>query len=93
MSDVAPFVISGKQCFYSFYEIEIPIKTITIYMLVIDGLPNSADIGPISEGVRASGIWSWQIAIKTYSDFDKDCPQEDSLSRKTILKYLRTVKR
>ncbi|WP_422082751.1 hypothetical protein [Ulvibacterium sp.] len=91
--DDVPFEIAGQQYFFSFYEVEIPTKTINLIPLVIDGLLDSADMDPILEDAHASRIGNWYIAIEAYADFDRDCLQENSLSREAVLKYLRAIKR
>ncbi|WP_425235139.1 hypothetical protein [Ulvibacterium sp.] len=90
--DDVPFKIAGQQYFFSFYEVEIPTKTINLIPVVIDGLLDSADIDPVLEDAYASRIGNWYIAIEVYADFEQDCLQEDSLSREAVLKYLRTIK-
>ncbi len=35
---------------------------------------------------------NWYIAMEVYSDAEKDCLQEESLSRELVLKYLRALK-
>ncbi len=90
--DDVPFKINGQQYFFSFYEVEIPTKTINLIPLVIDGLLDSADMGPFLEDVHASRVGNWYIAIEAYTDFEQDCLQENSLSREVVLKYLRTKK-
>ncbi|RKN82794.1 hypothetical protein [Ulvibacterium marinum] len=90
--DDVPFKINGQQYFFSFYEVEIPTKTINLIPLVIDGLLDSADMGPFLEDAHASRVGNWYIAIEAYTDFEQDCLQENSLSREVVLKYLRTIK-
>ena len=36
---------------------------------------------------------NWYIAIEVYTDFEKDCLLENSLSRAAVLKYLRSLKK
>lgn len=90
--DDVPFKINGQQYFFSFYEVEIPTKTINLIPLVIDGLLDSADMGPFLEDAHASRVGNWYIAIEAYTDFEQDCLQQNSLSREVVLKYLRTIK-
>lgn len=90
--DDVPFKIAGQQYFFSFYEVEIPTKTINLIPVLIDGLLDSADIDPVLEDAYASRIGNWYIAIEVYADFEQDCLQENSLSREAVLKYLRNIK-
>ena len=65
---------------------------------MLDVFANAAlgneDMEPIfSDGdVGCSRVGNWYIAIEVYSDSEKDCLQENSLSRKSVLEYLRNLK-
>ncbi|MGB5666943.1 MAG: hypothetical protein WBM53_08845 [Maribacter sp.] len=91
--DDVPFELGERQFFFSFYEVEIPTKTLNLFPLVIDGLLLSAELGPVLNDLHESRKGHWYIAIETYSDLEKDCLQVNSLSRKAVLKYLRTLKK
>lgn len=90
--DDVPFELKGKQYFFSFYEVEIPTKTINLIPIVIDGLLDRTEVGPVLEDVHSSRIGNWYLAIEVYSDDEKDCLHENSLSRSLVLNYLRTLK-
>lgn len=96
--DDVPFQIDKEQYFFSFYEVDIPNKSLNLFPLVADVFLNAAlgnqHIDPIIsnsvEPVFRKG--NWYIAIEVYSDSEKDCLQINSLSREAVLKYLRTLK-
>ncbi|MGB5817988.1 MAG: hypothetical protein WBG90_00790 [Saonia sp.] len=88
-----PFKILEQQCFFSFYEVEIPTKTVNLVPLIIDGLLDRADMSPVLEDAHSSRTGTWYVAIEVYSDVEKDCLSENSLSRTSVLKYLRTMKK
>ncbi len=96
--DDVPFTVDEQQFFFSFYEVEIPDKTINLFPVVLDVFTNAAlgndEMDPIFSGGNAaySRIGNWYIAIEVYSDLEKDCLHMDSLSRETVLEYLRTLK-
>ena len=90
--DDVPFTQNGIQYFFSFYEVEIPTKTINLVGFVADAMLGEAGIDPIFEDSYDSRKEHWYIAIEVYSDLEKDCLQVDSLSREVVLKYLRTLK-
>jgi len=96
--DDVPFTIDEQQYFFSFYEVEIPDKSINLIPVVLDVFANAAlgndDIDPIfsDEDAGYSRIGNWYIAIEVYSDSEKDCLQMNSLSREAVLEYLRTLK-
>ena len=61
--DDIPFEIDGYRYFFSFYEVDIPTKTINLITIVIDGLLDSGDLDPIFEEAHTSRIGTWYIAI------------------------------
>lgn len=97
--DDIPFIVDDQQFFFSFYEVEIPDKTINLFPVVLDVFTNAAlgndEMDPIfSSGDAAySRIGNWYIAIEVYSDLEKDCLHMDSLSRQPVLEYLRILKK
>ncbi len=96
--DDVPFTIEGEQFFFSFYEVEIPDKSINLFPVVLDAFANAAlgndEVEPIfSDGDSTfSRKGHWYIAIEVYSDSEKDCLHMESLSREMVLKYLRALK-
>tara|TARA_R110002167_G_scaffold201152_1_gene404688 strand:+ start:196 stop:798 length:603 start_codon:yes stop_codon:yes gene_type:complete len=97
--DDVPFEINTQTYFFSFYEVEIPDKTINLFPVVLDVFVNAAlgneDVEPIfsddKNGVTRNG--HWYIAIEAYSDHEKDCLKVGSLSREVVLNYLRALKK
>ncbi len=90
--DDAPFILNNVQYVFSFYEVEIPTKIVNLGVMVADAMLDDAGIGPIFEDSYGSRKGHWYIAIEGYSDLEKDCLQDDALSREAVLKYLRTLK-
>lgn len=97
--DDVPFQIDNEQYFFSFYEVDIPNKSLNLFPLVADVFLNTAlgnedmelYFSENAEPVSRKG--NWYIAIEVYSDSEKDCLQINSLSREPVLKYLRTLKK
>lgn len=96
--DDVPFTIEQQQYFFSFYEVEIPDKSINLIPAMLDLITNAAvgndEMDPIfSDGdATYSRVGNWYVAIEVYSDLEKDCLQIKSLSREAVLEYLRTLK-
>lgn len=93
--DDIPFMISEDQYFFSFYEIDIPDKSINLFPVIFEavllGVLNSEeDIESVPEEVRKDNFY---IAIEVYNDFEKDCLSKEALSREVVLKYLSTLKK
>jgi len=97
--DNIPFSTAGQQYFFSFYEVEIPNKAINLFPVFFDVFLNAAlgneDMEPYlsedSETILRKG--NWYIAIEVYNDYEKDCLHKNSLSRTSILNYLRDLKK
>ncbi|MDF0706898.1 MAG: hypothetical protein VX772_01575 [Bacteroidota bacterium] len=88
-----PFTVEDEFFYFSFYEVEIPTKTINLIPMVLDvALNKSADMDPILEEAYSSRIGNWYIAIEVFNDIDKDCLSENSVSREMVLSYLRELK-
>jgi len=97
--DDIPFELDGEQYFFAFYEVEIPNKTLNLFPLVFDLALNVAfqneEMQPYvsEEAEMVSRNGNWYLAIEVYSDFEKDCLQETSLSKEAVLKYLCALKK
>ncbi|SNY95003.1 hypothetical protein [Flagellimonas pacifica] len=89
-----PFEVKGDKFYFSFYEVEIPTKTINLIPLMIDGiLDQAAEMGPILEDTYELRVGNWYIAIEVFSDSEKDCLHEDSIFRPKLLTYLSQLKK
>lgn len=91
--DDVPFIIAKNQYFFSFYEVEIPTKTVNLGGIFIDAILDDAGIGPIFEESYGNRKGHWYIAIEVYSDTENDCLKTTALSREAVLKYLRALKK
>lgn len=88
-----PFQIDGANYFLSFYEVEIPTKTINLIPLALDGILNqAAEMDPVFDELHTSRVGNWYIAIEVFSDREQDCLGEGSVSRDLVLPYLRELK-
>lgn len=96
--DDAPFQIDSNLYFFSFYEMEIPDKTINLIPIAFDVLlneilGNEEKESYLSGDAGVSRKGNWYIAIEVYSDKENDCLVINSLSREAVLEYLRTLKK
>lgn len=88
-----PFLIEGQTFYFSFYEVEIPTKTINLIPLALDVALNQAtDMDPVFDEAHTSRIGNWYIAMEVFSGTEKDCLSENSISREIVLAYLRELK-
>lgn len=94
-----PFEAEGNQYYFSFYEVEIPDKAINLFPLIFDVAVSAAtgsdEVEPImtedAEEILRNG--NYYIGIEVFTDEEKDCLSENSLSRPIVLKYLRKLKK
>lgn len=88
-----PFEVRGVVYYFSFYEVEIPTKTINLVPLALDVILNkSADMDPMFDELHTSRTGNWYIAVEVFRDNEKDCLSESSVSRDVVLPYLRELK-
>jgi len=90
--DNIPFTIDNKQYFFSFYEVDIPNKTINLVPLVVDAILQSAELDPVMDGLYETRKGNWYIAIEVYSDTEQDSLEPNSDSRPSVSKYLGLLK-
>ena len=87
-----PFTIEGDEYFLSFYEVEIPSKTLNLLPMMLDAALIASDSDAILTDSYESRKGNWYIAIEVFSASEKDCLHEDSQSRAEVLSYLRAIK-
>lgn len=90
--DDVPFSIDGKQYFFSYYEVEIPDKTLNLLPIAVDVALLRADYDPLLEHRHQTRKGNWYIAIETYSDTENDCLNEGSPSHQPVTEFLRLLK-
>lgn len=97
MYDDVPFNVNNNQYFFAFYEVSIPDKTLnlapTLFNVAVSkalNLEENEEFVPADEMTRKD---QWYIAIEVYSDLEKDCLQQDSFSKQSVLTYLRNLKK
>lgn len=96
--DDVPFAIDGGQYFFSFYEVEIPNKTLNLTPVMVHYAVNSAlgSEDPLADYNGAGDIVrreNWYIAMEVYSDLEKDCLADNALSKEAVLRYLSVLKK
>jgi hypothetical protein len=95
--DNIPFEIGGQQYFFAWYEIKIPVKTLNLAPMLIQLFIGAAlgsedpleDYDGEGDFIRKD---NWYLAIEVYNDLEPDCLVDNSLSRESVLKYLRALK-
>ena len=93
-----PFEVNGAKFFFSFYEVEIKDKALNLFPLVFDVAANATLQNEDFETYTANEDNSilrndnWYIVVEVFSDTEKDCLHENSVSREDVLPYLRVLK-
>ncbi|MEM9077466.1 MAG: hypothetical protein AAGC43_10520 [Bacteroidota bacterium] len=87
-----PFYIEGEKYSFSFYEVEIPDKTVNLIPLVADALLSRADMEPVFDEVHESRKGNFYIAIEVYDDLGDDMLVEESTSKPKIVQFLSELK-
>jgi len=87
-----PFTIDNEEFFLSFYETEIPTKTINIIPVMIDASLVSKGHDPMFEGAQFSRIGIWYLVLTVSNANMDDCLNPDHKSQKKAIKYLRDLR-
>jgi hypothetical protein len=87
-----PFEVDGELCYFSFYEVEIPDKTLNILPIFIDAALQSNDLEPMFEEAYTSRTGNWYLAITVVDDQGNDCLKENYVKREAILNYLKAMR-
>ena len=87
-----PFSIEGNQYFLSFYETEIPTKTLNLVPIVIDAKLESNGHDPLLADAEFSRKGKWFLVLTVSDTAMNDCLSPNYKLRDTVVKYLRQLK-
>lgn len=87
-----PFEIESEIFFLSFYEVEIPTKTINLIPIIVNVILASKDIDPIMWDLQFTRIGHWYFVLTVTNSNLEDCLTPNYLLRSKIVDYLRTLK-
>ena len=87
-----PFSIEGENFFLSFYETEIPTKTINLIPIFIDAGLDSKGMDPIFEDIYSSCVGNWYLVLTVSDSNMNDCLKLNHVYYKKAVKYLRALK-
>ena len=86
-----PFIIDNEKLFFSFYETEIPTKTINLIPMMADVIISKGD-DPLFEDAYFTRAGTWYVAL-TVSDEDmNDCLNPNHKFQKKTVQYLRDLR-
>lgn len=87
-----PFDVDGEVFYFSFYEVEIPTKTLNLLPIFLDVTLKSVDSDPIFDDAYMSRNGNWYLAITVADNEMNDCLKENYVKQEAILKYLKTMR-
>lgn len=87
-----PFDIDGVHYYLSFYEAEIPDKTLNLVPLAIDAATNNSNFQTDFSDSYTSRIGNWYIAITVTDDDFKNCLDPLYPFRESVIEYLKDLK-
>ncbi len=87
-----PFKLKNKQYFLSFYEAEIPNKTLNFAPIVIDLALESKNIDSQLSDFYVSRHEDWYIAITIWDNDSNNCLKPNYKDRDEVINYLKRLK-
>jgi len=87
-----PITIQQEELFLSYYEVEIPTKTINLIPIVVDAALESNGHDPLLNDLQFSRIGNWYLALTVLDTNMKDCLNPKHKLYKKTLEYVRDVK-
>ncbi|MCF6347196.1 MAG: hypothetical protein L3J20_02695 [Flavobacteriaceae bacterium] len=87
-----PFTIDNEKFFFSFYETEIPTKTINLVPIILNAKAEQNGNEPWLEGFEFSRKGNWYLALTVSDSNMKDCLNPKYKSREKILNFLQDLK-
>jgi len=86
------FTIENEKFFFSFYETEIPTKTINLLPMFIDAGLDSKGIDPMFEDSYMSRKGNWYLVLTVFDTDLNDCLKPNYKYQKEIIIYLKNLK-
>lgn len=87
-----PFTIGEETLFISFYEVEIPTKTINLIPIFTDAVLEDKGYDPILSDYEFSRTGNWYIALMVTDSNITDCLNPKHKLHHKTLKYVKDIK-
>lgn len=87
-----PITINNESYYMSFYETEIPNKTLNLIPVLIDAKRESNGNDPLLEELHITRKGKWFLVLTVIDIDNNDCLKESHKSRKEIINYLKQLK-
>ncbi|MET2985816.1 hypothetical protein [Aureibaculum conchae] len=88
-----PIHVNGQEFFLSFYEVEIPNKSINLLPFFANSALENNGFDPVFDDTPVKRKGNWYLALFVYDTNMKDCLKSNYPLRTEILKHLRAIKK
>ncbi len=88
-----PFELDNIVYYMSFYETEIPNKTLNLIPFLIDAKLDNSGIDPIFEDSYVSRHENWFVVITVNNDDSTDCLHPNYENRQKIIAYFKNLRK
>ncbi|GGD18509.1 hypothetical protein GCM10011368_20490 [Hyunsoonleella pacifica] len=86
------FEVNDKSFYFSFYEVEIPTKTLNLVPIALDVALEKSNITPMFEDIHASRTGNWYIVITVNDEVFNDSLSKECSERLDIISYLQAMR-
>lgn len=87
-----PIFIDNNEFFFSFYEVEIPTKTLNLIPIIINAKAKEKGNEPLLEDLEVSRIDNWYLALTVFDAELNDCLDPKYKDREKIIHFLENLK-
>lgn len=87
-----PLKINNEDFNLSFYEVEIPTKTLNLIPLAIDAKRESNGNDPLFEEAHVSRVGNWYLVLTVFDKDGNDCLKPEYKDRNEVVSYLKGLK-
>ncbi|WP_299229229.1 hypothetical protein [uncultured Psychroserpens sp.] len=87
-----PIQLNGKPYYMSFYEAEIPTKTLNLAPIVVDAALAVNQLDPLLIDHHMSRVGTWYVAISILDKESNNCLEPNYKDRTIVIDYLKCLK-
>lgn len=87
-----PLYLEGEVYFMSFHEREKTTEAVSLVPLLIDGILQNQDYGPLLEGAYSTHQSHWYILLTVLDEDFNDCLHPNYIHREDVIDLLRQLK-
>ena len=87
-----PITINNEELYLSYYEVEIPTKTINLIPIAVDAALEDKGYDPLLNNMEFSRTGNWYLALTVLDADMKDCLNPKHRLQKQTLAYVKDVR-